>query len=86
MLILTRKVEESVVVGAADFRQLLSVTVLGVDGGKVRLGFRADRSVAVHRWEVWQRIAQSAGVPPGPAPPGAADAPGQPPPDKAGVP
>jgi carbon storage regulator CsrA len=57
MLVLTRKVQESVVVGGADtFGPLLTVTVIAIAGGKVRLGFQADSPVAIHRWEVWQRI------------------------------
>jgi carbon storage regulator CsrA len=64
MLVLTRKVQESVVVGAADtLEHLLTVTVIAVKGGKVRLAFQADSGVAIHRWEVWQRIQA-------PAPPG----------------
>jgi carbon storage regulator len=57
MLVLTRKAQEIVVVGGADDpRPLLTITVLEVEGGSVRLGFQADTSVLVHRWEVWQRI------------------------------
>lgn len=75
MLVLTRKVQEAVVVGGADtFEALLTVTVLEIFGDKVRLGFQVDASVPVHRWEVWQRI--HADDPPGsptpqPAPGGA---------------
>jgi carbon storage regulator CsrA len=57
MLVLTRKSRESVVVGRADLlKQLLRVTVLDIRGGKVTLGFEADRAVSVHRLEVWNRI------------------------------
>jgi carbon storage regulator CsrA len=42
---------------------LLKVTVLEIDGGKVRLGFEADKDVPIHRWEVWERI--HSGAPPG---------------------
>jgi carbon storage regulator len=57
MLVLTRKPQESVVVGGTDrFERLLKVTVLEIKGGKVRLGFEADPNVAVHRLEVWERI------------------------------
>jgi carbon storage regulator CsrA len=67
MLVLTRKVQESVVVGGADaFQPLLTVTVIAVAGGKVRLGFQADSGVAIHRWEVWQRL-QGLGQPGGPS-------------------
>ena len=57
MLVLTRKPEESVVIGDPHATEcLLKVTVLGIGGGKVRLGFEASRDFPVHRWEVWERI------------------------------
>lgn len=57
MLVLSRKKLESVVVGGVDrFHQMLKVTVLGVHGDKVRLGFEVDAGVPVHRQEVWERI------------------------------
>ena len=57
MLVLTRKSQESVVVGGSDrFDHLLKVTVLDIKNGKVRLGFEADADVPVHRLEVWERI------------------------------
>lgn len=57
MLVLTRKSQESVVVGGTDgFERLLRVTVLEINGGAVRLGFEVDREVPVHRAEVWERI------------------------------
>lgn len=57
MLVLTRKSLEAVVVGGSvGFEHILKVTVLEIDGGKVRLGFEVDRGVPVHRWEVWERI------------------------------
>ena len=57
MLVLSRKTEQSVVVGAADGCQpVLTVTVLDITGGRVRLGFEADADVPVHRLEVWERI------------------------------
>ncbi len=57
MLVLSRKSQESVVVGAlGDLDPMLKVTVLDIAGGRVRLGFEADASVPVHRWEVWDRI------------------------------
>jgi carbon storage regulator len=71
MLVLTRKAQEVVIVGAPETSQpLLTITVLDIVGDKVRLGFQADASVPVHRWEVWQRI-QADRVPPGRAPPAA---------------
>ena len=57
MLVLSRKSRESVVIGGADsFQRLLKVTVLGINGGKVKLGFDVDADVPVHRAEVWERI------------------------------
>jgi carbon storage regulator CsrA len=57
MLVLSRRTQESVVVGAADrFERLLKVTVLEIKSGSVRLGFEADAGVPVHRSEVWERI------------------------------
>ena len=57
MLVLSRKQQESVVVGKADDAGgLLRVTVLEIKQGRVRLGFEVADDVAVHRWEVWERI------------------------------
>ena len=53
MLILTRRVGESLMIGDE-----ISVTVLGVKGNQVRLGVNAPKSVAVHREEIYQRIQQ----------------------------
>ncbi|WP_022956731.1 carbon storage regulator CsrA [Perlucidibaca piscinae] len=51
MLILTRRVGETLMVGDE-----VTVTVLGVKGNQVRLGVNAPRDVAVHREEIYQRI------------------------------
>ena len=57
MLVLSRKSQESVVVGGADqTERLLKVTVLHVRGSEVRLGFEGPPQIAVHRLEVWERI------------------------------
>ena len=53
MLILTRRVGESIKVG-----QDITVTVLGVKGMQVRVGIDAPKNVAVHRTEVAERIKQ----------------------------
>jgi len=60
MLVLSRKSQESVVVGgSAGFERLLKVTVLDIRGGKVKLGFDVDADVLVRRSEVWERIRAS---------------------------
>jgi carbon storage regulator len=57
MLILTRKSNESVVVGRAGSSDpMLTVKVLEIRGGKVRLGFAGDADIPIHRSEVWERI------------------------------
>jgi carbon storage regulator len=57
MLVLSRKNRESVVIGGADgFHRVLKVTVLGIRGTNVKLGFDVDADIPVHRAEVWERI------------------------------
>jgi carbon storage regulator len=57
MLVLSRKNQESVVVGGADgFHRLLRVKVLEICGTNVKLGFEVDPDVPVHRSEVWERV------------------------------
>ncbi len=51
MLILTRRVGETLMVGDE-----VTVTVLGVKGNQVRIGVNAPQDVAVHREEIYQRI------------------------------
>ncbi len=51
MLILTRRVGETLMIGDS-----VTVTVLGVKGNQVRLGITAPRDVTVHREEIFQRI------------------------------
>ena len=72
MLILSRKRDESVVVGDPQGPdRWLVVSVLEINGRTVRLGFEATAGTAIHRWEVWQRI-QDAGLPDSPTGPPAA--------------
>ena len=56
MLILTRRVGETLMIG-----DNVSVTVLGVKGNQVRIGINAPKDLAVHREEIFQRIKREGG-------------------------
>ena len=58
MLILTRRISESVIIG-----DNVKITVLGVKGSQVRLGIDAPKEVSVHREEIYERIKQEKNQP-----------------------
>lgn len=57
MLVLSRKRDESIVVGGSPvLSENIVITVLEVRGDKVRLGISCDQEIPVYRQEVWERI------------------------------
>ena len=64
MLILTRRVGETLMIGSD-----VAITVLGVKGNQVRIGVKAPKEVAVHREEIFEKIRHENGTDvPDPAP------------------
>lgn len=57
MLILTRRIGETVMIGDD-----VSLTVLAVKGNQVRVGIDAPRHIAVHREEIYERVKAAKGV------------------------
>jgi carbon storage regulator len=51
MLILTRRVRETLMIG-----DNVAVTILGVNGTRVSVGIDAPKALPVHRWEIYERI------------------------------
>jgi carbon storage regulator len=64
MLILTRRVGETLIIGDD-----VIVTVLGIKGNQVRIGINAPKDVSVHREEIYQRIQQEKNTVPVPVAP-----------------
>ncbi|HEX5461346.1 MAG TPA: carbon storage regulator CsrA [Steroidobacteraceae bacterium] len=76
MLILTRRVGETIMVG-----DTVTFTVLGVKGNQVRCGINAPKEVPVHREEIYERIHRERGESPPGDPQGSHDEPFDPPRD-----
>jgi carbon storage regulator len=58
MLILTRRVGETVMIGDE-----ITITILGIKGNQARVGINAPKNVAVHREEIYERIKREQGEP-----------------------
>jgi carbon storage regulator len=60
MLVLSRKLGEQILIPQCG----LTVTVLAIEGGRVRLGISAPAEIPVHREELWRRLRQHTQGPP----------------------
>lgn len=52
MLVLSRRVTEVIVIGNDE----IEITILGIKGGQVKIGVKADKNIAVNRKEIWLRL------------------------------
>lgn len=57
MLVLTRRIDESIII-----QDNIVVTILGIEGDKVKLGITAPREVPVLRQELWQAIREQSQI------------------------
>lgn len=63
MLVLTRAIHESVIVGDEQTpHRVLKVTVLAIAGNHVQLGLELDDNVTAHRWEIWEELRDAAAL------------------------
>ncbi len=61
MLVLSRKLGEKIIIGEGD--RTITITVVDIDRGKIRLGIEAPREVAIYRQELLPQDAPSGAVP-----------------------
>lgn len=58
MLVLSRKKDETLIIGDGDY--LIKVTIVDIRGDKCRIGIEAPKNIPVHRLEVWEAIQREA--------------------------